>query len=186
MPSLFSTAHFPGVLFAPIQSPVPEWGWSCHRGRAGEPRAGVTSFPQAASCTQLRGSERPGRLRGLEPPEVLPGTGKENPSGAWSIPLEPGASLWGLEHPPWSPKHPSAAQDAPGRDHPLPQSITPTAGRCFALVPHIEMTPGSFQDHGKDPRAHGWAGLRGSQHEIVPPVESSSSTWPQSPLRGLS
>lgn len=95
----------------------------------------------------------------------------EHPCGSWSISVDLGTSLWSLEHP-------SGAQDAPGRDHPLPQSITLSKGKCFTLVPdaHLKMIPGSFQDHGRDPRAHGWAALRRSQHEIVPPVESGSST----------
>uniref|UniRef100_A0A8U7NHE8 Uncharacterized protein n=1 Tax=Corvus moneduloides TaxID=1196302 RepID=A0A8U7NHE8_CORMO len=64
--------------------------------------AGVTSFPKAASCSQLRGSGRPGRQRRLHPPRCCQALAR-------SIPLEPGASLWSipLEHPSgaslWSP-----------------------------------------------------------------------------------
>lgn len=178
LPSLLSTAHFPGVLFAPVLSLVSMWRWSCHRGRAG-----VTSFPKAGSCTQLR-------QRGLE---MLPGAKSipvEPGASPWIIPVETGASpwicqeqgasLWSLEHPMdhpcgawrshgsslWSLENPSGAQDAPGRDH--PRVISPTKGRCFTLVPdaHVEMIPASWK--GSPSPWLGRAGLRVSQHEIVP------------------
>lgn len=180
--SLAFPLHHPSFPTAQVSSPMwwsplagtrvemsPRWGWGT--GGLGSPPTQKHHPAHGAG-----GSGRPSGQRGLESPELLPGTGRE-----------PQASLR-------SPAPlPDANRSAPKRrDQPLYPRKVQKRSWSPAAAPgqHLHQTKvlcfGARRSHAVIPGHVARPGSEGSRHEAIPPVEGGSSTRPQSPLRGLS
>ena len=127
-----------------------------------------------------RGSGRPSRQRGLETPELLPGTGRQPQASLRSPAPLPGAGRSapkeGLLA---APQESAKAGLEPGQSQPSCSRRASSPSKEDALLWYPMLTRG-------EPRAQAGPASEGSQHEAGPPGEAGSSTRPQSPLRGLS